>query len=418
MELKHREIQTRIKHEILSQYLDKWYSIITIGMSRKLAQNPKLKEDFRARFIYVDYFSYMGSYEDNGVAVDGSPVIGIRALDTLKTFFAEQTGGLVPMTAAILFEDDPAVFKELITTLTNLGWQHRLKRLDKNETLRDGDIGLICDDSSKYVDRVLKYIEAVEPTFSFHFIDPFGAKAVERKNVERIVASKRADCIINMMLDPIYRFIVPAAQEDARPAEQAKAEYYDKFFGSPIWREVARELDDNTLTRPEAEQRLVTAFNDILAGADDTLGVKRIRLKFEEGEQTYYHLFLTTHDSTGAFRMNEILWQAELRQYDYREEQRRMKEHAEQDSFDFFGEMKDEKRPVEPQPDLDYLADSIYAKCKGQTLTFKKVLDAMINTAYFERDMRNALGKLREQKRASFEGAPSAIPNKTAIKFA
>ena len=417
MVLKHRDIQTRIKHEILREYLVKWYSIITMGLRGQVYKYPKLREDFRARFIYVDYFSYTGAYEDGGVVVDGSPVIGIRALDALKKFFSDQTGGLVPRTAAILFEDDAATFQGLVSTLTGLGWGERLKRLDNREQLNDGDIGLIHGDSSQYVDRVLKYIEAVNPTFAFHFIDPFGAKAVERRNIERIVSSRGADCIINMMLDPIYRFLMPAAQEDARSAEIAKAEYYDKFFGSPIWREIARDLASGTIDRDIAQQRLVSAFEEILKGADQSLGVKRIRLQFPERDQTYYHLFLTTHDSTGAFAMNEILWQAEIRQYDYREDVRQTREHAEQTAFDFFGEMEDEKRPKDPEPDLDRLAESIYAKCTGQTLTYSKVLDTMINSPYFQPDVRAALGILREQKRASFEGAPSAIPNKTSITF-
>lgn len=417
MRLKHREIQTRVKHEILRQYLIKWYSIITGGLANRLKANPKLRDRFQAQFIYVDYFAYSGAYEDGGVAVDGSPVIGIKALDNLKTHFSSKTDGLIPWTAAILFEEDENTFQELVVRLSALGWRDRLKRLDKQESLKDGDIGLICGDSSQYVDRVLNYVESTKNTYTFHFIDPYGFRAVERDNIQRIVASKGADCIINMMFDPIYRFLKPAAQEVAGASEKVKAEYYDKYFGTLIWREIAQELQTGVIDGAQAEQKLVHAFESILKNADDTLGVKRIRLQFAERDKTYYHLFLTTHDPYGAFAMNEVLSDAEIRQYDYREELRHMRKRGPQTAFDFLDELEDEKRPKEAEPDFDGLAESILEKCRGRVLTYREVLLTMINSPHSRSDIGKALGRLRDQNRAFFDNVPSKISRNTVIRF-
>ena len=83
-ELKPRNTQTRVKHEILSRYLDTWGGIIVGGLT-------KARKPLDWHFVYVDCFSYLGKYpgekEDTyhhrESEVDGSPLIGIKALDRL-----------------------------------------------------------------------------------------------------------------------------------------------------------------------------------------------------------------------------------------------------------------------------------------------------------------------------------------------
>jgi len=84
-DLKPRNTQTKVKHEILSSYLDVWGGIIING-----SINSKRK--VQRHFVYVDCFSYLGKYsgeKEDGFqnkspnTVYGSPIIGIMALDRL-----------------------------------------------------------------------------------------------------------------------------------------------------------------------------------------------------------------------------------------------------------------------------------------------------------------------------------------------
>ena len=406
-ELKDRDTQTRVKHEILREYLIKWGSIITYGSRNYYALNPQFRSQFKGRFVYVDYFAYTGVYQENGTPVYGSPVLGIQALDEIKQFFVAQTGGLSPTIAAILIEEDRETFERLLATLNRLGYTDRIKYTENLSDLQDGDIAVIRGDSSQYVDSILKFVDIINPTYSFHFIDPYGIKAVERTNIERIVSKSRADCMINMMLNHISRWISVATKEDLNPTEQAYVGFLDKYFGSGVWRDIANDLALGTINRQMAEELLVDAFDGILRGADDNLTVKQVPLQFQDREQVLYTLFLTTHDPTGAFTMNEILAHAPISEYDYRIEKRRVKNRQEQLSFDFLDQLADQKRPEEPEADIDYLASQIYAACHNRRMTFREVLAETSNTAYFLSDVREALGKLREQELANFDGAPS-----------
>lgn len=415
--LQERDTQTRVKHEILKEYLIKWGSIITSGLKGHYARRPDLRPQFRARFVYVDYFAYAGIYSENNVRVDGSPILGVKALDEIRTWFVGQTGGLRPTTTAILFEEDGQNYQRLLDTLKVQGFTDRIKVSNDFSTLRDGDIAVIRGDSSQYVDQVLRLIDDLNPTYSFHFIDPYGTKGVERVNTEKIVSKKGADCIINMMLNPISRWISVATKDNLNPTEQAHAANLDKFYGSGIWREISANVASGKISRDEANSQLVSAFDAILRDSDNTLSVKQIPLQFQDRELILYYLFLTTHDPTGAFAMNEILADATIREYDLRNEKREVK-RAEQTRFSFFDEITDEKRPSEPEADIDTLAEQIYASCRTKKMTFRDILREMIDSPYFQQDVREALGKLRTQGRASFEGTPRNLTNNSEVTFA
>jgi hypothetical protein len=53
-ELEPRNTQTRVKHEILSRYLDTWGGIIVGGLT-------KARKPLDWHFVYVDCFSYLGT---------------------------------------------------------------------------------------------------------------------------------------------------------------------------------------------------------------------------------------------------------------------------------------------------------------------------------------------------------------------
>ena len=68
-QLEKRPIQTKVKHEILNEYLRHWGYIITMGLTGTYYQARESGASLSTRFIYVDCLSFMGAYapENNRV---------------------------------------------------------------------------------------------------------------------------------------------------------------------------------------------------------------------------------------------------------------------------------------------------------------------------------------------------------------
>lgn len=417
-ELKRRKIQSKVKHEILSEYMEKWWSIISTGLARYYRAYGHRMGAFRARFVYVDYFAYSGVYApENGKLVYGSPVIGVRSLDKLKTHMLK-TAGLEPFTAAILIEEDPETYDQLIATLNGVGFGDRIRQIKHIKGLSNGDIVVIKGDSSEYVDQILEFINEEEHTFSFHFIDPYGTKAIPFHTVSRIVAQKRADCIINLMYEPMSRRIRLVAKENLTPAEKAHLQYFDRLFGSQVWRETAEKLVRGEIDSRQAEFSLTSLYAQLLQDydPDPRLTIKNIPLKYEEADKVGYYLNLTTHDPTGALTMNEILDDARIRDYDYRVDKRLTSSEGFVQTT-MFGDLglRDVKRPTEPEVDIEALAKRIRNECGRRTLLYRDILQTLANTPFYLEDVRRALGHLKKEGLAHFDVSPSQLTNDKSI---
>lgn len=414
MELEERQAQTAVKHEILDAYLRKWGPIITNGLNSQYVQRPNKPRE-TVRFMYVDYSSFMGAYQYRGKTVDGSPLIGIKALDDLRLDFAKTTGSSA-MTNVLLFEKIPKTFDSLVGVLKRANYGPRLKRIDKGETLNDGDIGLYLGDSSALVPRILTFIDRIPKTYSLHFIDPFGIKSVKRSNIEQISTKRGADCIINLMLNTVTRFMGGSQKDNLNAGETAHVESFDELFGVANWRQIARDVQNGAIMSHEAETRLSQLFYDLLKSADNTLHVKQIPLKFEGKDQLLYQLFLTTHNAYGSLAMNKILTGAKVRAHDYRRNKREL--DIGQQSFFGANLAVDPASPVEEKANLDFLSHEMYSIGRGKTMTYKELLDALADTtAYFEEDMQGALSRLKASGSASFEGGASGLSNRSKIAF-
>jgi hypothetical protein len=91
--IKPRKIQSRIKHDILSRYIQVWGRIILYGLRSSARIGATTGRPFRTRFVYVDGFAGDGQYDGEDTdkftgeprsMIFGSPVIGIEALDSIR----------------------------------------------------------------------------------------------------------------------------------------------------------------------------------------------------------------------------------------------------------------------------------------------------------------------------------------------
>jgi three-Cys-motif partner protein len=198
-----RPPQTKVKHLILDKYLEAWGSIIIHG----LKSQPTI-----LHFVYIDcnasYGRYAGELDDKitqrGVQnVFGSPIIGVNRLDLLANW-ARGSYGKEVRTSSILIEKDPKIFNELKQSLSMAGLDHRAKETDNFSTLKDGEIAILCGDSTLLASKLVDYTQSGSK-FSFFLLDPYGPTGIPISFVSEIIRQNRHDVIINMPYQDLHK---------------------------------------------------------------------------------------------------------------------------------------------------------------------------------------------------------------------
>ncbi len=328
MSIRPRDTQTQVKHLILEQYLNAWGGIILHGLRGSARKAQAAGRDFETHFIYVDGFAGCGRYQgdrstllahpDNAQQVWGSPVLGISALAKLRTL--GQSCGIPVRTNAILIEKDPVVFSTLRESLDMAGWSQATRRTNDFDSLADGEVALIQDDFCQWADKVRGFTSD-RYRFAFYLLDPYGPSGIPlQRVVAPIIRSPRTDVMINFPYQDLHKKTGGATQIIASAYSKAQL-HYDALFGCTGWRQVSTAAmlsggNDDQGVKMEGE--LVDLYHHQLQKVDSTLAIKSVRLRFPDKERTMFYLFLTTHDGTGALRLNQLLDEAQLREYELR----------------------------------------------------------------------------------------------------
>ena len=116
--------------------------------------------------------------------------------------------------------------------------------------------------------------------------------------------------------------------------------------------------------------------------------------------------------------MNEILADARVKAYDYREEKRLTKSGLRQMDMFSMGNIPDPARPVEAEVDLEALITQILDACGGRHMTFRDVLHKLAKSAYTKADMIAAMREMKKRSLVRFDCSPSELRNSTAVMFA
>lgn len=286
--LEPRNTQTRVKHEILSRYLDTWGGIIVSG-SRNA--RPRVRH-----IVYVDCFSFVGRYsgekEDEiqkrkSREIFGSPVIGIKALD--KLLIHSNKMGVDIQVSAILVEKEKKIFNGLKESLQFGGYQNRVKETGGFSKLKNGQIALLNADTTQIVDELLTYTTQPD-TWAFYLIDPYGPSGIPYDFVKKIVSKDRHDVMINFVYEDLLRKTGMCLKANPTSSEKQLVEHWTKAFGGEWWKDIARQTllaeDDNRYLRealgeygegivisPEQltevkEQKFISAYRDVLHSMD------------------------------------------------------------------------------------------------------------------------------------------------------
>ncbi len=404
-----RKIATRIKHEIIKEYLQAWGGIIVHGL-RSYFSDP----NFMTHFVYVDCFSFTSKYTSGKSVAYGSAVIGIQELDKLQNWVLETYSYRLTRNA-ILVEENAEYFEQLLDTLTELGYEDRIvvNPADLN-ALSDGQIALFQSDYRMQINKILHFTSHY--VWSFYLLDPYGPRGIDLQSVSKVIRQKRTDSIIYFPYLDLQRKtgLLLKPEVTLRKANNKQLIQYDKLFGSTDWRQLT--VDEHEKQK-DVMDMLILYYRNVLRGVDSDLAVKHIPLKFDSKQRTKYVLYLTTHDGTGALRMNEILGNATIREFDYRTEQRIAKQvPPTQMSMFTLEETKNDHpdRPAVPEVDIQVLSNRMINVFKGRNITLRDIYKEMADMAYFVDDIRETLKELKKNNRITFTGS---LRNKTKIHF-
>jgi three-Cys-motif partner protein len=258
--LPHIKRVSRIKHAILEKYLPSW--AIILGSANR-------------RLNYFDCFTGPGRDEFAGEAVDGSPVIAVRAA---KAFLEARPSHALNV---LLTEKDKHKAQQLERHLAPFTPYPKNLRVD-----------VLQEDSTTFIPDLLGRVQSLAP--SFFLIDPYG-HPLSLPVINEILSRPRTEVLINLMW---YRINMDLGNS-------AVQEHVDQLFGNQQWRQM-----------PFMEQRGTTreeSFLEYFIAQLRTKYVLRFRIGFDpedkmKGERTKYYLSHASNHSRAALLMKEVMW--------------------------------------------------------------------------------------------------------------
>lgn len=254
---------TRVKHEILSKYLDGWVRIL--GKSHNLN--------------IFDCFAGRGRFSEG---VEGSPLIIIKTIAEIR----EKMGR--PKEAGCIFiEIDDSNFQNLRVEID--------KEIKNSSKRYDGwlNVEFFNDEFANVASRIIdKYGERLAP--SFFFIDPFGFSGVPFEVLKNILSIKKTEVFMTFMARDVNRFFESSKHRIS----------IEELYGMDNVKDVLQKQYPN-LPR---EQALLRLYRDQLHERANVKYTLPFRVNADDRLQTTYHLIHATNSPKGCELMKEIMY--------------------------------------------------------------------------------------------------------------
>jgi three-Cys-motif partner protein len=246
------EEQTKMKHSVVSKYLDLYFTIV--GKWNNLN--------------YVDGFSGIGAYTDENRDIHyGSPVRAVLNF--------EQNHKPKRRSIAFMFIDrDPSNLRNIQQILASL-------KCETKPLYIEGDFDSV-------INTVLDKLGNLSPTFML--IDPFGFKGVRIDTVRRIMEQDKTEIVLNFMFTRINEFL----------SDPKLTAVFDDYFGKCPWQEL------NKLHGFEREKSLVSLYRNQLKECANVRYVYPYPIEFPGRKRTFYYLFHLTNSSLGCAIMKSV----------------------------------------------------------------------------------------------------------------
>lgn len=329
--LPHIKRVSRVKHAILHNYLPSW-AIIVGSVNR--------------RMNYVDCFAGPGRYEFEGGAVDGSPVIAVKAA---KLFLQTHPSNHLNI---LLTENDERQARQLERQL------EPLKPYPENLSVEP-----LTEDSRTFVPDLLFKLPSSTP--SFFMIDPYG-HPLTLPVINDILSRQKTEALITLMW---YRINMDLSNELVQGN-------VDRLFGDQEWRKqlfmmqsgIAREIGFLDYFVSKIRAKYVLPFR---IGYDPE---DKIR-----GERTKYYLLHASNHPSAVLLMKEVMWPL----------------GDEDGTFDFSGESQGVL--ISRTPQTNELRQILLSGFSGRKLAFDDIREKTWNLPFIEKHYREVLQGLREE---------------------
>ena len=251
------EPHSRIKHEILRQYINAWLPIMTRGSQR---------------VVIVDGFAGPGEYSGGE---PGSPLI------MLNSCLGHRDNPSSRSVVVFQFiEEWPDRASHLQQLINRLGEMPKHVKVDVVSGRYEAHF-------SRLLDGLMGTGEGLAPTFAF--IDPFGYSQASMTLTGKFLQFRRCEVLVYMPLPFVSRFVDLNGQEPAM----------DSLFGCEDWRAARR-------VRGEARRNCLRDLFEKQLRASGSEFVERFEIE-TRGGGGYYLFFGTTH-LKGVERMRAVLW--------------------------------------------------------------------------------------------------------------
>jgi len=306
--LQHLKQVSRIKHRILEKYLPAW--AIILGSAN-------------ARLCYFDCFAGPGRYEMGGEAVDGSPIIAVKAAKEVISKKPDQ------QIALLFMEKDTKQVDRLVQHLKPL--QPYPKNLY---------VELVREDSHEVVPTILNKVPSLAP--SFFMVDPYG-HPLSIPVINQILQRQKTEVFINLMWFRINMDLDNSLMWG----------HLNNLFGGDSWR-----------NQPFMDLRGHARENRFLEFFISKIKAKYVlpfRVGFDEkedrmpGKRTKYYLLHASNHPRAVLLMKEVMWPL----------------GDEEGTFDYSGESQGVL--ISSTPTENELRDILSREFSGQELSFDEI---------------------------------------------
>lgn len=274
-----KDIQTILKHILLKDYMNRWATVFM-----KAAISKQIK-----KCHFVDCFAGEGSFKDGQ---DGSPLIAIKNLFNLQRAFHEK------------YDNKCRFF--IHTVELNDDYHQKLVQMGKNSSFPT-QINNYCGEFKNHVQKLVK------STFgspALYFIDPFGYKGVHLQDIQKILAVKSHEVLINVMSYSLVRnyriqnnhselckfFGVHEIPENIK--EYIKLASNDKVLDTSNSRSLFKKLENDIIEL--YSQKLRQSF-------DHPVYILSKRIYSPINPNVYFHLVFTTKNRAGLIEMKNTM---------------------------------------------------------------------------------------------------------------
>lgn len=351
------KVHTKVKHEILSKYLESWVNVLGKGWKK---------------VCYFDCFAGRGKYEDG---TEGSPIIALKTISNLK-----QNRKHIKDVVCTFIEKDRSNYDNLCEVVNE-----ELSR-NPNEYSSINVMPPINDEFVNVAYEITSGPNKIAP--SFFFIDPFGFSGIPFETIKAILSISKTEVFINFMIRDVNRFLSSSKHQLS----------IEDLFGLD---DVMSEINSN-YSNLDTKTALLKLYRKQL---HENAGVKftyPFEVKEDERLQTTYYLIHATNHLRGHEIMKNIMYNAGTK-----------------GRFGYLGPAEGQMA-LEIFADLSAFKNYLIKIFDNQTLSFRDLRIKTVNeTSYLKKDYQDALKELENESKIfiSGKGRNGAIKDESIVSF-